>query len=96
MTHPVALKMPNGFGLYDMHGNVSEFVLDWWSDSYPESPQVDPLGPVDPPAEGAYRVMRGGSWVTMAQDARSASRAWWGPQDSDGGYLGFRLARTPF
>jgi sulfatase modifying factor 1 len=58
-AHQVGLKKPNAFGLYDMHGNVSEWCHDYFSKVYyKQSPAQDPPGP----ASGSYRVLRGGSW----------------------------------
>ncbi len=54
-THPVGQKVPNGFGLYDMHGNVWEWCQDWFG-IYPSSSITDPRGPLT----GSYRVARGG------------------------------------
>ncbi len=63
---------PNNFGLYDMHGNASEWCSDWFSISYyREPPLPDPIGP---PA-GALHVVRGGSWHSAAIFCRSAHRA---------------------
>ncbi|MGD0089100.1 MAG: SUMF1/EgtB/PvdO family nonheme iron enzyme [Planctomycetota bacterium] len=59
-TNPVGQKEPNAFGLYDMHGNVWQWVQDYFSDKYyVDSPPVDPKGP----ANGGARVLRGGGWA---------------------------------
>ncbi len=86
--HPVGQKMPNGFGLYDMSGNVWEWVWDW-NGSYSVSPTVDPRGPTG----GSYRVFRGGCWSYSAQHVRVSRRGNNGPTGTSN-YLGFRLARN--
>jgi len=89
-TQPTGLKEPNAWGLYDMQGNVSEWVSDWFGfDYYQDSPAADPSGP----ESGSYRIYRGCSWFGSAADCRSALRSFNFPID---GYynVGFRLVRT--
>jgi len=86
-THPVGQKEPNTWGLCDMHGNVDEWVWDWYGE-YNDSLVCNPAGPVN----GAYRVFRGGGWGISAHFCRSAFRSY----DEPGRryYLGFRLSRS--
>ena len=88
-THPVRGKRPNGWGLYDLHGNVWEWVTDWYGD-YPSGRVTDPQGP----SSGTHRVIRGGGWRYNARDCRTASRGI-GMPGFRSSYVGFRLARTP-
>ncbi len=68
-THPVGQKKPNAWGLYDMHGNVNEWCLDWFG-AYPTSSVTDPAGP----GTGSYHVLRGGGWTSTPSGCRSAYR----------------------
>lgn len=87
-TQPVALKLPNTFGLYDMHGNVAEWCQDRYG-SYPAAAVTDPPGPLT----GTVRVLRGGSWFLDLGLCRSAVRDYEGPNFRSGS-IGFRLARS--
>ena len=71
-----------------MHGNVWEWVQDWYGTYAPE-PVTDPQGPTS----GSYRVIRGGSWINDAGFCRSAYRRY-GLLGFRFGYLGFRLLRA--
>lgn len=86
-TKPVGQKQPNGFGLFDIHGQVWEWCADFYSSSLPGGEVTDPTGP----AEGALRVARGGTWNSNAEDCRSARRAGVMP-DRSTFTRGFRLA----
>jgi formylglycine-generating enzyme required for sulfatase activity len=89
-THEVKGKKPNQWGLYDMSGNVWEWVWDVHSGGYKEGVQVDPTGPL---VGGSDRVSRGGSWNAPAGRLRVAARGW---NDPGSRFLsqGFRLSRS--
>lgn len=69
-TALVATKLPNPWGLYDVHGNVWELVKDFWADTYDSAAVTDPAGP----DSGTARVMRGGAWNFGAASCTSAYR----------------------
>ena len=87
-THPVSRKQPNAFGLYDMSGNVWEWVEDSYHDSYNGAPTNGSVWQGD----GAKRVLRGGSWNYEPQLARVANRFRYAPAFRYS-YFGFRVAR---
>jgi formylglycine-generating enzyme required for sulfatase activity len=69
-TTPVGQYPPNAWGLYDMHGNISQWCWDWYGD-YEPGPQSDPRGPT---TAKDRRAFRGGSWFNFGADLRSAAR----------------------
>jgi len=90
MTHAVGQKLPNPWGLYDMHGGVREWCHDFWLDRLPGGVVIDPQGP----ATGSDRVMCGGNWSFPARHCRSAAR-FAVPPEGRLGNSGFRVVLAP-
>jgi len=90
MSHPVALKQPNAWGLYDMAGNVAEWTWDPFG-VFTSSPTRDPIGATS--TSSMYRTPRGGCWVGPANTCRGADRFSYKPHFREE-VLGFRPVRT--
>jgi len=89
-THEVGTRAPNSWGLYDMAGNVAEWVYDAYGGAYSQVPATNPLG-----SDNTQRVRRGGGFVNQADACRAADRGSSAPDDWNPG-RGFRVARTLF
>ncbi len=96
-TMPVGEYGANPWGLYDMHGNVWEWCLDWYSANLGTSAVTDPKGP----SSGSHRVIRSGAWECASYNCRSARRGDESPSatkrsdSASDGHFGFRLSITP-
>jgi formylglycine-generating enzyme required for sulfatase activity len=88
-THPVGRKAPNGLGIYDMSGNVREWVQDWKAD-FTEKDVRNPRGP----SSGETRLIRGGCWSDYPVYLRATQRDSYDPYGRDSNH-GFRLAISP-
>lgn len=89
-TTPVMSYVPNGYGLFDMAGNVYEWCQDWYGYNYYETSQQEPRRPKGP-VQGVYRVLRGGCWKSLKEDLRSSQRHRNNPGTVNSTY-GFRCA----
>lgn len=100
-THPVGTKQANGYGLYDMSGNVYEWVLDEWRDNYEGAPIVSNEAWGGAPeciqvcdTSSAMRVSRGASWDTFITDSLRVAKRNYNSSDFHDSHFGFRLRRT--
>ena len=95
-TAKVGQKMPNAFGLHDMHGNVSEWCLDYYAEDplnlmdKSDSEALETVRDYEGPSRGEFKVVRGGSWADDERTCRSANRAKFNPNKTSEA-IGFRL-----
>jgi len=83
-------KQPNGLGLYDMSGNVLEWVADWWTEQRQSTGKRQGISQVAP--KGSFRLMRGGSWRNSAEDVITTLQGLYAEPDTRSKDIGFRLA----
>ena len=93
-THPVGLKTPNAWGLYDLHGNVWEWCRDAWDEHAYKNRPAGVSDPETTAPENPRRVVRGGSWIDSARNCRAADRIRLAPDDR-GRLFGFRVCLVP-
>ncbi len=97
-VHPVRQLRTSGWGIYDMHGNLWEWVWDWYG-PYPEGAQLDPRGPANANASimddihTRARLLRGGSYRSKGEQLRCAHRGWFRPSYQGSNY-GLRVVRS--
>jgi len=89
-TTPIGTFPANGYGLYDMAGNVFEWCWDWYGTPYGQPTTANPTGP----SSGSKRVLRGGYWLSLADFARCADRHSGSPGGA-GDFIGFRSVLSP-
>lgn len=93
-TQPVGARAPNAFGLYDMAGNVYEWVEDWWHQNYTGAPDDGRAWLEEDGGDSGRRVLRGGAWCYPPVLTRSASRFKFNPASRDF-FVGFRVVCRP-
>lgn len=88
-----AQKKPNELGIYDMSGNMWEWVWDWYW-PYSELPQINPTGYSDSECSLKCKTIRGGGWTSPSQDCEVTSYAWAETMTESTGYVAFRVCRS--